>query len=94
MKNLSCKADNANPFTAIALMKPLASQQAALDACVDKTTEVSLHFKVVDKKATEVKVAGAPTPEAAACVAKAVEGAPWAEPLTCVVKLDLKAASK
>ena len=48
----------------------------------------------IQKKATEVKVAGAPTPEAAACVAKAVEGAPWAEPLTCVVKLDLKAASK
>ena len=94
MKGISCKAANANPITAIALLKPLAAQKAALDACVDKQTEVSVHFNVVDKKATEVKVAGAPTPEAAACIAKAIEGAAWADPLTCVVKVDLKAAGK
>jgi hypothetical protein len=94
MKAISCKAANANPLTAIALLKPLAAQKAALDGCVDKPSEVSVHFNVVDKKATEVKVAGAPTPEAAACIAKAIEGAAWADPLTCVVKVDLKAAGK
>lgn len=94
MKAISCKAANANPITAIGLLKPLAAQKAALDGCVEKPSEVSVHFNVVDKKATEVKVAGAPTPEAAACIAKAIEGAAWADPLTCVVKLDLKAAGK
>lgn len=94
MKAISCKAANANPLTAIALLKPLAAQKATLDGCVDKPSEVSVHFNVADKKATEVKVAGAPTPEAAACIAKAIEGAAWADPLTCVVKFDLKAAAK
>jgi hypothetical protein len=94
MKGVSCKAANANPITAIALLKPLAAQKAALDACVDKPSEVSIHFNIADKKATDIKVAGAPTPEAAACIAKAIEGATWADPLTCVVKLDLKAAAK
>jgi len=48
------------------MLKPLASRSAALDACVDKPSEVSVHFDVVDKKATDIKVADAPTPEAAA----------------------------
>jgi hypothetical protein len=94
MKAISCKAANANPLTAVALLKPLASQKAALEACVDKQTEVSVHFNVVEKKATEIKVAGAPTPEAAACIAKAIEGGAWAEPLACVVKFDLKTGAK
>lgn len=90
LKTVSCKAANANPFTAIGMLSPLAKQQAALDACVDKATDVSLHFAIADKKASDVRVAGAPTPEAAACVAKAIEEAQWNEPLTCVVKLALK----
>lgn len=94
MKTISCKAANANPLTAVALLQPLAAQKTALDACVDKQTEVSVHFDIVDKKATAVKVAGAPTPEAAACIGKAIEGAAWNEALTCVVKLALKAAAK
>lgn len=92
MKSVSCKLANANPFTAIGMLSPLAKQRAALDACVDKTTDVSLHVAVADKKASDVRVAGAPTPEAAACIAKAIEEAAWVEPLTCVVKLTLKSA--
>lgn len=93
LKTISCKAANANPFTAIAMLGPVAKQKPALDACVDAPAEVSLHFSVSEKKASDIRVAGAPTKEAAACMAKALEQAPWAEDLVCVVKLDLKAAA-
>lgn len=92
LKTISCKVANANPFTAAAMFKPLAQQSSALDACVDKPTDVSLHLSVADKKVSDVRVAGAPTPEAAACIAKAIEGATWSDPLTCVLSLTLKAA--
>lgn len=92
LKTISCKVADANPFTAIAMFKPLAQQSSALDACVDKPTDVRLHLGVADKKVSDVRVAGAPTPEAAACIAKAIEGAAWSDPLTCVVSLTLKAA--
>ncbi len=90
LKSISCKAGNANPFTAIALLSPVAKQKPALDACVDAAAEVSVHFSVAEKKASDIRVAGAPTKEAAACIAKALASAPWADDLACVVKLDLK----
>ncbi|MFO0615576.1 MAG: hypothetical protein U0414_23485 [Polyangiaceae bacterium] len=91
MKTVSCKLADGNPFTAIGLLKPLAKESAALDACVEKPADVSLHFQVADKKASDIRVAGAPSPEAAICLAKAIEAAAWADPLTCVVTLSLKA---
>jgi hypothetical protein len=92
-KAISCKAANANPLTAITLLAPVAKQKAALDACMGgKGGEVALHFSVAAKKATDIKVAGAPTPEAAACIARTLEGAAWADDLTCVVKVQLGAA--
>lgn len=93
MKTISCRAANANPLTAIAMLAPLAKQKAALDACVDKQVEVKVHVEIKDKKATDVRVAGAPSPEAAVCIAKALEAASWNEDLACVVAFDLKAGS-
>ncbi len=90
LKTISCKAANANPFTAIALLSPVAKQKSTLDACVDSAAEISVHFSVSGKKASDIRVAGAPSKEAAACIAKALESAPWADDLVCVVKLDLK----
>lgn len=86
--SVSCHAANANPFTALAMMSPLANQKAALDRCGAKA-DVAIHFVVSGQKVSDVRVAGAPTPEAAACIAKEVTAAAWTEDLVCVVKMPL-----
>lgn len=92
MKTISCKVTQGNPFTSMTKLAPLAKQRTVLDACVDKQVEISIQVNVVDKKARDIRVGGAPTPAAATCIATAIESAPWDEPLSCVVRFDLKTA--
>lgn len=94
LRAISCHAPGANPFTAIGLFAPLAKQRAALDACVEKPTDVRVTLDVKAKKAAEPRVAGAPDGKAATCVAKAIAAAEWGADMSCVATLALRAAPK
>ncbi|MFO0548633.1 MAG: hypothetical protein U0271_09610 [Polyangiaceae bacterium] len=87
MKHVVCKAPNANPFAVVGLLAPLAKQKPTFEGCSAAPTTVRVAFTIKDKKATDIKVAGAPDAAAAACIGKGIEAATWVSDLTCVVEM-------
>lgn len=88
-KDMTCTGKGGNAAALFGGLGGLGSQKDAIQACADKPMRPRVHWKLDNERVTDVRVADAPTPKVARCIADAIGKVSEDLELTCVATLVL-----
>ena len=89
VEDMSCKLDKMPLMASALVLGQLARSKTALDACVDEPCKPRFAWASSKETISGIAVADAPSPEAAVCLAKAIESAKITLEVECVATFVL-----